>query len=290
MVLLVHERYGVVLAGIALVLSGGCGHKGGGGGMTAPSTVGVSGTPPTFVDEAGRNLAGVHPAPVIVGGTTYLYLNTGGAGNAVAAASDGLTFANVPAKYPAGISRTIVQTTDGRFRMYYFADGSAVDVSSAVSSEGVNWNVEPGVRYTDPNIGAIRAVALPSGGYRIYYPNGVGITSLVSSDGLTFTSEGPVIITPGDSTFSWGPSAAAFVNGQYHMVLTRNPTNTGVSELWHAVSADGRNWTVDRSVMAANPGVAINQPAWAINGGTNRVYYRAVFNGASGIASGVIRF
>ena len=225
-----------------------------------------------------------------VGGTTYLYLNTGAAGVAVAASPDGLTFANVPARYPAGISRTIVPTTDGRFRMYYFADSTAVDVSSAVSSDGVNWSVEPGARYTDPNIGAIRAIALPGGGYRIYYPNGVGITSLMSSDGLTLTSEGPVGITPGDSTFSWGPSAAAYVNGQYHMVLSRTPTSTGISELWHAVSADGRNWTVDRSVMAANPGVAINQPAWAINAGTNRVYYRAIFNGGSGIASGVIRF
>jgi hypothetical protein len=286
---MVAARLVVGVAGAALLLSAGC--FGGKGGMTEPSTTtGVSGTPPTFVDEAGRNLAGGHPAPIIVGGTTYLYTNTGAAGTSVAASPDGLTFSNVPAKYPAGISRTIVPLGDGRVRMYYLADGASVDVSSAVSSDGLNWTVEPGTRYTDPSLGAIRAIALPSGGYRIYYPNGSGLTSVFSADGLTFTSEGPVAITQGDSTFSWGASAAAYVNGQYHMVLSRTPTSTGISELWHAISADGRSWTVDRSVMAANPGLSINQPAWGINGTTARVYYRTVVGSSSLIASGVVKF
>src|ERR1700687_5237680 len=98
---MVAARLVAVLSGTSLLLSLSCG-GGKHGGMTAPSSGGVSGAPPTFIDEAGRNLAGAHPAPVIVGGTTYLYFNTGAAGVAVAASPDGLTFAHAPAKYPAG--------------------------------------------------------------------------------------------------------------------------------------------------------------------------------------------
>jgi hypothetical protein len=282
-------RFGAAFAGAAFVLSLGCG-KQGGGGPTAPTSVGVSGAPPTFVDEGGRNLAGAHPAPVIVGGTTLLYLNSQQAGSMVPASADGLSFANMPANYPPGISRSIVALTDGRFRMYYFADGTTADVSSAISSDGLNWTVEPGARYSDPNIGAIRALAVPGGSYRIYYPNGSGLTSLISNDGLSFAPEGPVTMTGADNSYAWGPSAPAYIGGQYHMVITRTPNSTGVSELWHAVSADGRNWTLDRSVLAANPGTPINQPAWGINGSTNRVYFRVLAGNSSLIASGTIRF
>ena len=85
-------------------------------------------------------------------------------------------------------------------------------------------------------------------------------------------------------------SAAAYLNGQYHMVLTRVPSSTNVTELWHAVSLDGRTWTVDRSVLAANPGVPLNQPAWAVNGSTARIYYRAQFNGTNSVSSAVLTF
>jgi hypothetical protein len=74
------------------------------------------------------------------------------------------------------------------------------------------------------------------------------------------------------------------------MVLTKTPSATGVSELWHAVSLDGRTWTVDRSALAVNPGTPLNQPAWGINGATARIYYRAQPNGSNVIASGVVRF
>jgi hypothetical protein len=281
----------VVLVATALLLCAACfGGHGGGGGGGGPAGPSGGGTSTTFVDE-GPHFQGAQPAPVVVGGTTYVYLNAGVATTSVLAAPDGLTFAPTPATVPAGFSRTIVQLQDGRYRMYYFPSGTSVDVQSAISSDGLNWTVEDGIRYTDPGIGAFRAVALPTGGCRLYYPDATGITSAVSSDGLTFTSEGQVTLTPANSAYSWGPSAAAYVNGQFHMVLTRTPQATGVSELWHAVSPDGRTWTVDSGVLAANPGVPLNQPAWGINGGTLRIYYRAQPPGGSNmIGSGLIRF
>jgi hypothetical protein len=284
------SRLAAVLVGAILLLSVACGGgHGGGGNPAAPSSPGTSGNPPTFNNEGGL-FPGSHPAPIVVGGTVLVYQNSGAPGAAVQTSANGVAFAPTPATYPAGISRTIVLTLDGRYRMYYFADGTTVDVSSAVSSDGLNWTVEPGTRYSDPGIGAIRAITLPTGGYRLYYPNGVGVTGAVSGDGLTFTSEGPATITPSDSTYSIGPSAAAYLNGQFHMVLTRTPSSTGVSELWHAVSVDGRLWTMDRSALAINPGIPLNQPAWGILGSTYRVYYRTQAGGTNIISSGVIRF
>lgn len=276
----------VILAVVALSLPGACtGKGGGGGGPTSPST-GTSGSPPAFSDEGGH-FSGSNPAPVVVGSVTYVYTTTASDGTMVQASSDGVTFALTPAKYPAGASRSIVVLPDGRFRMYFFPDTTSIDVQSAISTDGLNWTAEAGTRYSEPNIGGIRATALPGGGYRLYFQNASGLASAMSSDGLTFASEGPLTIASSDGT--WGVSAAIYLNGEFHMVLTKTPAS-GVSELWHAVSVDGRAWTVDRSVMAANPGVPLNQPAWSISGSVTRIYYRAQPPGANVIGSAVIRF
>jgi hypothetical protein len=67
----------------------------------------------------------------------------------------------------------------------------------------------------------------------------------------------------------------------------RNPTG-------HALRADplpdGRSWTVDKTVMAANPGTPLNQPAWSINGSTARIYYRAIVGNNSIVGGALIRF
>jgi len=240
--------------------------------------------------DAGVRFAGVHPAPVVTNGLIYVYQNTGNDGLMVEASSDGLTFAPTPATYPAGVSRSIVRLPDGRFRMYYYPDGTAFDIRSAVSSNGLNWTAEGGIRYTEPGIGGLRATTLPTGGYRLYFPNSAGgISSAISSDGLTFAAEGPVAILPPDGTFTWGASAAAYLNGQFHMILTKVPSS-GVTELWHAVSTDGRSWNIDRNALAVNPGVPLNQPAWSINGSVARIYFRAQPSGGNAVSSGIVRF
>ena len=281
-------RIGIAAAVVSLAACGGKGGGGGGAGNipTSPTT-GVSGSPPAFTLDDGTRFLGVHPAPVVVNGMTYVYQNTGTDGTTVEASADGITFALMSATFPAGISRTIVAVPGGRFRMYYFPDASSIDVRSAVSSDGLNWTVEDGTRYSDPNIGAIRATAVQGGGYRLYFPISSGLGSAMSTDGLTFTGEGPVSITASDGT--WGPSAAIFASGAYHMVLTKTPAS-GVSELWHAVSSDGRSWTLDRVAIAANPTVPLNQPAWAVNGGVTRLYFRAVVPAANAVQSGIVKF
>ena len=279
----------VFLGAAALSISGGCLGKRGGGSATSPSGIG-GGTPSAFTVDDGVRFSGVHPAPLVLNGVTYVYQNTGTDGTMLEASADGLAFALTAASFPAGVSRTIVSLSDGRFRMYYFADGTSVDIRSAVSTNGLNWTVEDGTRYSEPDIGAVRATVLPIGGYRLYYVTSAGISSAMSSDGLTFVAEGPVTLPLPDGSSMWGASAAAYLNGRFHMVLTKVPSS-GASELWHAVSTDGRNWTVDKGALAVNPGVPLNQPAWSINGNTTRIYFRAQPpGGGNAIGSGIVRF
>jgi hypothetical protein len=253
---------------------------GGGGGSNSAA----------LTPDNSAGFAGAHPAPVVINGVTYVYQNTGADGTTVQASSNGISFALTAATFPAGVSRTIVGLTDGGFRMYYFPDGTSVEVRSAISSNGLNWTVEGGTRYSDFSIGAIRATALPTGGYRLYYVTSSGISSVRSNDGLTFVAEGPATIPLPDTTSTWGPSAAAYVGGQFHMVLTKIPSS-GVTELWHARSTDGRNWNVDGSALAVNPGVALSQPAWSINGNITRIYFRAQPSpGVNVVQSGIINF
>ena len=120
-------RLAVVLVGAAaLSFFGSCSLKG----PTSPSGGGGSAT---FADEGAHFAGGVHPAPLVINGVTYVYVNSATDGTTVEASSDGRTFAPTAARYPAGASRTIVSLPDGRFRMYYFPDGTSVDVRSAVS-------------------------------------------------------------------------------------------------------------------------------------------------------------
>jgi len=240
------------------------------------------------------NIAGGQPAPLLVNGITYIYINTGGnAGIAVNAAADGVTFSSVPANYPAGLSRSIVTLPDGHFRMYYFAASTSVDLSSAVSSDGLNWTVESGARYSDPTIGFTRAAVLPNGGLLLYFQMTVGtIGSALSSDGLSFSFEGPVVLPQPDATFSWNDPGVIYFGGQFHMVLTKNLTSGGLATLWHARSTDGRTWTVDGKAFVSDGTNNLSQAQWLVNGNTVRVYFRALAPGSSSsvIASGTVQF
>lgn len=95
------------------------------------------------------------------------------------------------------VSSEVVPVGDGRqLRMYFecCAGSQAVtnSIRSAVSSDGLKWNMDPGVRVESEghNYSAPRIVFLDDGRGRMYlFDRGRGIISLVSSDGLEFHSE-----------------------------------------------------------------------------------------------------
>ena len=256
---------------------------------TSPS--GGGGSNAVFIADPDSRFVGDLPAPLAVNGVTYVYVNTQSDGTQVQGSSDGVTFTQMPANYPAGVARSIVALPDQRYRMYYFATDTSTDMVSAVSSDGRTWTREAGLRFTRPNTGAVLKVhTLPAGGFRLYYPDGSNHNAATSSDGLTFTTEGPITLPLPDATSTWGSSSVIFANGQFQMVMPKFLQGTN-PVLWHAVSIDAKTWTVDSHELAMNPGVSLTQPAWTVNSTTNRVYYRAQGSTGPGvIASGIVRF
>lgn len=90
----------------------------------------------------------------------------------------------------------IVDLGNGRYRMYYSVEpevpGNKLEVFSAISSDGMDWKKEDGVRRefsVFPDV-----VKVPDGRYRMYFQNQGVIKSAISSDGLSFTEEAGVRI------------------------------------------------------------------------------------------------
>ena len=97
-----------------------------------------------------------------------------------------------PATY--GVADTdIAQLPDGRLRLYHLGHAGSAQPSllSAISSDGLHFTPEPGTRC---NLfacigGQPGLVALPDGGWRLYFNHPDGFYSAVTQDGLTFTAD-----------------------------------------------------------------------------------------------------
>jgi len=97
----------------------------------------------------------------------------------------------------------LMRTPDGRYRLYYHADSG---LKSAISSDGLAFTIEPRQRIPvgdalafDCEVLHAWGVALPKGGYRLYYTGHdctnyknpqLRILSAESSDGIYFRKEG----------------------------------------------------------------------------------------------------
>ena len=75
------------------------------------------------------------------------------------------------------LAPSVTRCKDGRWRMYFEARGTAdipTVISSAVSADMLNWELEDGVRIQTPGgVGAPRYLNLPDGRGRIYFINNV---------------------------------------------------------------------------------------------------------------------
>ena len=119
---------------------------------------------------------------------------------------------------------------DGRVRVYYQGKGV---IASAISSDGgLTFSEEPGTRVgtgwhgdIDPdNVGAPTTVILPDGRFRMYYRAGDEddrwmnnlksvILSAISDDGLNFTPEQGVRVSPEDWISPMAPSDMSYLDG-----------------------------------------------------------------------------
>ena len=152
------------------------------------------------------------------------------------------------------VSSEVVPLPDesGKLRMYYeCCDGPQSkqnSIRSAVSNDGLDWTIEPGVRmeFSGRNLTSPRILFLDDGQCRLYCSQrGIGIISAVSSDGgLTFHPEPGIRIAPGQSFdyfTAFAPEILRISSGGYRMYYAGygDPKR---ADILTAVSDDGLNW------------------------------------------------
>lgn len=166
----------------------------------------------------------------------------------------------------AGTPEVIV-LQDGTYRMYfchmYYDAGIAGyrgQILSAVSTDGLTWAKESGIRvnfggmYDSIRIAHPDGIRLPDETYRMYYSGFDGthyrILSAVSTDGLAWTKEGGVRIDVGgihDTLHAIGALVVKVPDGRYIMFYTGEPIPF-VGYILSAVSTDGLAWVKEDGI------------------------------------------
>jgi predicted GH43/DUF377 family glycosyl hydrolase len=156
-----------------------------------------------------------------------------------------------------------VAGVEGRLRMYYECcrgpQSAPNSIRSAVSEDGLNWTVEPGVRLETPGCyyNSCRLILLADGRCRMYVAQqGRGIISAISNDcGLSFDLEDGTRVPNGDNhdrLIAFAPEIVQIDNGVYRMYYAGYSHSTSASILT-ATSEDGLNW-VKETEPVISPG------------------------------------
>jgi predicted GH43/DUF377 family glycosyl hydrolase len=155
----------------------------------------------------------------------------------------------------------VILLPDGKWRMYFEAwpqTGESV-IASALSSDGLNFTLEPGARFATSGIqhGAPRCLPLPDGRWRLYFhhypqPMQIGlsagnhIVSAISEDGLNFILEPGVRVAqthPVWETYAvYAPEVLRLANGTYRMYYGAWNNDKNRGRIFAAHSADGLLW------------------------------------------------
>lgn len=146
----------------------------------------------------------------------------------------------------------VMELPDGRLRMYFYDIGNPQGqhtIYSAVSSDGVHYEVEEGARITSDGIFDPNVIRLPDGRYRMYL-NHQDIISASSDDGLTFTLDDGVRVEKGSV-----PGAIVLSDGAIRLYAC----GAGISVYR---STDGLNFTLEKqSVISPAQGGMVCDPS-----------------------------
>jgi len=189
---------------------------------------------------------------------TYMVL-TGGKAGAEAWVKEGVRILGTYA------DADVVKLPDGRYRMYYGIEpevpGNQLEVYSAISSDGLTWSEEPGIRIRWAAMPTV--IELPDGRWRMYYQGRLAlkpcILSAISEDGLTFTREEGIRLETGgqgsyDSYNIGSPTIIRLDDGTYRMYYRGSMYDE--ASIWEkqfsfilsATSKDGLTWTKELGV------------------------------------------
>jgi hypothetical protein len=151
------------------------------------------------------------------------------------------------------VSSEVVPIGDGRrLRMYFEccpgSQGVTNSIRSAISDDGLRWELEPGSRVESAghNYAAPRIVFLEGGRLRMYlFDRGEGIISLVSNDGLRFDHEPGLRIaqdTDHDRLCAFAPEIIR-VAGVGYVMYYAGYSDPKKASILRAESTDGLRWT-----------------------------------------------
>jgi len=158
---------------------------------------------------------------------------------------------------------TITITTDGKYRLYfsYCPNSMMLDSTcgtySAISTDGINFSFEPGIRVEAPALPVIDPAALYFNSEWHYSapippPQGGGARHAVAIDGLNFT----VIdsMGQGDTHYKW---TGNFLDDGSTMRFYGFGDNVLGNLIWWAESTDGSTWSTYNftNVTGKDPGV-----------------------------------
>ncbi|MBI5631214.1 MAG: exo-alpha-sialidase [Elusimicrobia bacterium] len=182
-----------------------------------------------------------------------------------------------------------VALEDGRVRLYYFASSPPPpgqgprdpalaegphEVRSAVSKDGMNFEEEPGLRFSHEGLTDPDVVRLPSGACRMYFPVHAGpdrgrVLSASSKDCLSFSRD-PGVRFPAPGI----PGALVLPDGRVRLYVN------GPGGILALISRDGLAFQAEGVAVRSNPGeglIADPGPARLADGTYALVYKKRPF-------------
>jgi hypothetical protein len=212
-----------------------------------------------------KDITPADPTPLMVNGRIVLYfVDLGHLDQPVpqsiycATSVDGVNFDPPQPAYTQAqtmVDPFVLRLSNGSFRLY--APSGSEGIISAMSGDCLTFKREE-VIYLGPGGGMPGALLLPDGRVRLFVdggPDSQGLISMISSDGLSFTSESGVRIPkPPDYLTLNNPEPIRLKNGSYLMLYqTQDKKHEGrpewEAEIHLAISKDGFNWTPDPKII-----------------------------------------
>jgi hypothetical protein len=248
---------------------------------------------------------GISTNTLLIDGSYWMYY-TGMGGINLAESDDGRHFTKKGAVLEGEggpvSNQAIIVLPDGAYRMIYEVrtgdqrrgEAETRKLYSAVSTDGIYWRKEPGVRFYDYGEGNSIFTSVPdvlwfNNTLRMYYTAGLTSRIAVSTDnGLTWRKEANIEVE--NVSVLLDPDILRLEDGTYKLFFTSFPSGdfaVGDQVVMSASSLDGLNFVPDEGVRlepSGSDGLLVDPDVVAIPGGY-RMYYAKLVQDSSDIYS-----